>query len=53
VNYDPDSIHRVAIVGLNLSLLVTFLAWRFFGPGKPYPDRDFDTVTNKDIPTGK
>jgi hypothetical protein len=51
---NPTRFTELLIVGLNLTLLLTFLAWRFVGPGRPeYPKREFDTVTNKDIPTGK
>jgi hypothetical protein len=47
----PAQFVEFLIIGMNLFLLLTFLAWRFLGPGEPnYPDRDFDTVTTKDGP---
>ena len=30
----PARFTELVIVGLNLSLLITFLAWRFVGPGQ-------------------
>ena len=50
----PARFVEFLIVGMNGFMLVAFLAWRFLGPGKPnYPDREFDTVSANDSPTGK
>jgi hypothetical protein len=47
----PAQFVEFLIIGMNLFLLFTFLAWRFLGPGKPNClEHEIATVANKNVP---
>ncbi len=50
----PAQFVEFLIVGLNLFLLIAFLAWRLLGPGRPnYAQPELDAGTEKDTSAGK
>ena len=50
----PARFVEFLIAAMNGFLLITFLAWRFLGPGRPdYAQRELDAGTEKDTSTGK